>query len=250
MNHQKQTDEVYLYDGSLSGFYCCVLESVYSHALPRAVAPEGEDQLCMFHRKSILTDQAKAARVRASIPRKISARALELVEAVFLSCLEEKEMALLRFLLLGYQTGGRVTNMLSHPDVCPVLAAERHMMGERHLLTGFIRFADYGEGLAATITPKNFVLPFLAGHFIARFPKEDFLIFDKTHKAALIYQGGKAEIIPVDEMTLPEVPPEEARYQAMWKTFYNTIAIEARYNPKCRMTHMPKRYWGNMTEFQ
>ena len=28
-----------------------------------------------------------------------------------------------------------------------------------------------------------------------------------------------------------------------------TIAIEDRYNPKCRMTHMPKRYWENMTEF-
>ena len=28
------------------------------------------------------------------------------------------------------------------------------------------------------------------------------------------------------------------------------IAIEGRYNPKCRMTHMPKRYWNTMTEFQ
>ena len=247
--NQNQSDEVYIYDGSLSGFYCCVFESVYSRSVPGVILPEGEGQMCIFNQKNIPTDQEKAARVRASIPGKISNRALELVESVFLSCLKEKEMALLKFLLLGYKEGRRVDQMISHPDANPIFAAERNMTGEAHLLTGFVRFADYGNGLAATITPKNFVLPFLARHFIDRFPKEDFLIFDKTHKAALVYQGGKAEIIPVDEMTLPEIPPEEAKYQALWKSFYNTIAIEARYNPKCRMTHMPKRYWGNMTEF-
>ena len=35
----------------------------------------------------------------------------------------------------------------------------------------------------------------------------------------------------------------------MWRSFYHTISIEGRYNPNCRMTHMPKRYWGDMTEF-
>ena len=43
---------------------------------------------------------------------------------------------------------------------------------------------------------------------------------------------------------------EELRYRAMWRKFYDTIAIEGRYNPRCRMTQMPKRYWGDMTEFQ
>ena len=32
--------------------------------------------------------------------------------------------------------------------------------------------------------------------------------------------------------------------------FLRTVAIEARKNEKLRMTHMPKRYWGMMTEFQ
>ena len=47
-------------------------------------------------------------------------------------------------------------------------------------------------------------------------------------------------------------PPDEteARYRLLWKRFYDTIAIKERYNPKCRMTQMPKRYWGTMTEFQ
>ena len=35
-----------------------------------------------------------------------------------------------------------------------------------------------------TITPKNYVLPFLKEHFCSRLMNETFLIFDRTHKAA------------------------------------------------------------------
>lgn len=47
-------------------------------------------------------------------------------------------------------------------------------------------------------------------------------------------------------------PPgqEELNYRRLWRRFYDTIAIEGRENPRCRMTHMPKRYWAMMTEFQ
>ena len=74
------------------------------------------------------------------------------------------------------------------------------------------------------------------------------MIFDKTNKAALIYQHGKAEILSIDNVTFPEISENEARYQALWKEFYSTIAIKGRENPRCRMTHMPKRYWENMLE--
>ena len=49
---------------------------------------------------------------------------------------------------------------------------------------------------------------------------------------------------------MPEKGEEEAFYRRLWKQYYNTIAVEGRYNPKCRMGHMPKRYWTDMTEFQ
>ena len=42
----------------------------------------------------------------------------------------------------------------------------------------------------------------------------------------------------------------EANYRILWKRYYDTIAIKERYNPRGRMTNMPKRYWGTMTEFQ
>lgn len=243
-------DLVYLYDGSLPGFYCCVFASVYDKQLPAAITPAGQAQPSLYQQRLIQTEPDKAARVERSIPEKLGGRGQELVQTCFLCNLEDKEMALLRFLLLGYKVGRNAPVMLGHPDVAPLLKAEKHMGGEAHLLKGFIRFSDYGGVLAATISPKNFVLPFLVSHFCLRYPNEHFMIFDKVHKAALVHENGQSRIIPLEGIEFPEADETEEAYRALWKHFYNTVAIEARTNHKCRRTHMPKRYWENMLEVQ
>jgi len=243
-------DTIYAYDGSYHGFLCCVFKSVYSGELPADIVTFKNEPLSLFPIQTVETDVSKATRVLTSIPEKISNQALSLIETVFLSCMPKKELAMLRFLLRGYKQGGRLLSMLGDPDVAPLLKAEKHLLGEVHLLKGFVRFADYDGVLAGTISPKNFVLPFIAGHFTQRFSNEDFLIFDKTHKAALVYKQRKKEIISVDDIQFPPVSESEQQYQNMWKQFYNTISIKARENPRCRMTLMPKRYWENMTEMQ
>jgi len=241
----------YQYDGSLEGFYCCVFESVYQKEAPAAVERADEAQYRLFPPKVIETDPEKADRVRQSIPAKISPEALDLTETVFCSCLEEKELRLLRFLLRGYREGGAFLRRgYSDEQLAALLGARKHLMGEAHLLKGFIRFADYDGHLAASITPKNFVLPFIAGHFAARYRNENFLIFDKTHKAALIYENRSMRMAAAEHIEFPAVSEEEARYRALWKHFYDTVAIESRTNHLCRMTHMPKRYWENMIEMQ
>ncbi|MDL2295063.1 TIGR03915 family putative DNA repair protein, partial [Ruminococcaceae bacterium OttesenSCG-928-D13] len=241
-------DLVYLYDGSMAGFFCCVFRSVYEKEMPGAIWLVYEAQPTMYVQREIETEPDKAERVRRSIPEKIGRRAQELIEAVFLSCLEEKELAMLRFLLLGYQEGRRTLWLYGHPDVHPLLAAEKHLGGEVHLLKGFIRFSDYDGVLGATISPKNFVLPYLASHFAGRYSEERFIIFDKVHKAALIYEKGQSKVVPLEGIEFPEASEEEQQYRALWKRFYNTIAIAGRENPKCRRTHMPMRYWENMLE--
>ena len=96
------SDVIYLYDGSFEGLLCCVHESVYTHELPVDIHPEEAAQPTLFRQKYIAADEEKAARVYDSIPRKISPDAAALVQCVFLSCMPGKELAILRFLLLGY----------------------------------------------------------------------------------------------------------------------------------------------------
>ena len=246
----KACDVVYLYDGSLPGLFCCVYESVYTHELPFAIQAEGEAQMALFFRKRVETDMEKAQKVSAALMEKVSPCAFELMRTAFYSCLAEKEIALLRFALLAFSQGPKVMELLAHPDVAVLLEAERYLLREGHLLKGFVRFSDCDGKLVATISPKNFVLPFIAGHFADRFHNEIFAIYDKTHKAALYYQDGNMELVQLTEAMLPEASESEERYRTLWRQFYKTIAIEDRYNPKCRMTHMPKRYWENMTEMR
>ena len=241
---------VYEYDGSLAGLYQCIYESLSTCRMPLSILSDAQSQCSLLPPLRIHTNTAQAIRVRNAIASGISPRALELSEHAFLTCLQEKEMSILRFVAHGFAQGARTTDDLTHPAVATLLKAETHLLREAHLLTGFVRFADYGGILAASISPKNFVLPLLAPHFTDRFPEESFCIYDRTHHTALLYAEGKAELVDAQMADHTSVSAEELHYQALWKRFHQAIGIKERENHKLRMTHMPKRYWGNMTEMQ
>lgn len=241
--------KAYRYDGSFDGFLCCVFESFLRKETPAAIFPE-DGPYSLYQEKWVATEPEKAARVYRALPARISPQAAELARLAFLTCMPEKELPLLRFLQEGFRTGGRIMNFLADNDVAALKKAVGHLQNEAHLLSGFVRFSEHGGVLTSTITPKNYVLPLLAAHFCTRMPGERFLIFDRTHREALLYKPGEAQIVPMESFTPPPPDQTEEEYRRLWRRFYHTIAIEGRTNHKCRMTHMPKRYWGNMTEFQ
>ena len=96
----------YVYDGSFEGLLCCVYESVYAHLLPQEVVCEADAQPCLFEEVAVRTQPEKAARVFASIARKIGPAAEELVRDTYFSCAPGRELLVLRFLHFGYQTSG------------------------------------------------------------------------------------------------------------------------------------------------
>ncbi len=244
----RRENVTYLYDASFEGFLCCVHESVYAREIPAEIVTQESYIPSFFTPRLIYTDEKRAAKVYASLESKISADAKRLVERVFLSCMEQKELSILLFLLWAYREGARAMRFLSHPLLQPLLAADKYLYNESHLFLEFLRFEDVGGALVAVIEPNNFVLPFLREHFCSRFAIENFLIYDKTHGAALIWQDGKAEIRSLDALTLPPATITETRYRNLWKQFYKTVSIEARENPRGRMTHCAKRYWEHMCE--
>ncbi|MGE5422294.1 MAG: TIGR03915 family putative DNA repair protein, partial [Ignavibacteriales bacterium] len=127
--------------------------------------------------------------------------------------------------------------------------AVQHLQKESHLLKGFLRFSVYQDVLIGVIEPKNQVLPLLTQHFCDRYPEERFFIYDKTHGMALVYQPNQASIIAVENLMLFEPDEKEKYFRELWQLFYDAIEVEGRHNPRCRMSHMPKRYWKHMTEF-
>lgn len=240
--------EAYRYDGSFDGLLCCVFEAISRREQPADIFSRGGEQLSLCPPRDIETDPAKAGRVLRSIPAKISPEALSWVRQGFLSCEPRRETLILDFLRKGYRAGPSVTRMLQDETVSALWKAVRFTGNEAHLLKGFIRFTERGGVLTSVIDPKNTVLPLLAQHFAERLPREKFLIYDRTHGMALVHRPGQCRILPAEEIEFAPESPEEEAFRAMWRQFYKTIAIEGRYNPRCRMTHCPKRYWQNMTE--
>lgn len=244
-----QSDLIYCYDGSFDGLLCCVFESYEKKESPLDIVVAGEAPALLFPTKTIPTDLSKAGRVLASIPKKLGAPALTFVQHSFLTCLSQKELHILHFLRLGYRCGPAVMNMLAADAVNKLFKAVRHLERESHLLKGFLRFSIINNVLVGEIAPKNYVLPLLVQHFCERYPEERFLIHDKTHGMGLVYQPYQSAVIAIAELELPAADANEKKFRELWQLFYDTIAIQGRYNPQCRMSHMPKRYWQYMTEF-
>ncbi|MCL2855117.1 MAG: TIGR03915 family putative DNA repair protein [Defluviitaleaceae bacterium] len=244
-----RTDLAYVYDGSFAGLLCCVHESYYQRELPFIIYDYDHPQDSLFAPKEIFTDPANAQKVEISITNSISKDALEMVRMCYLSNVEGKELAILHFLRLGFKVGKGVVDMLAHDAVHKVAKAAQNVGGEAHLYRGFLRFSEYNGGLVAVFAPKNFILPIFAPHFCDRMPDEHFLIYDKTHKHAFIHQNGEKALIPIDNLELPEADEGEKMYRALWKQFYNTIAIEGRIKPKLQANNLPKRYRNHLTEF-
>ena len=243
------TDLVYIYDGSFEGFLCCIFESYAKKEVPTAICSDEDFIPVLFPTREIQHDREHAARVYRKVAA-CSSYAASLLHRGFLTCMEKREIAMYRLTRKLLREGPGFLRNLSDETAYPIVKAVRHLEGEVHLLKGFTRFSELSGVLGGEIEPKNRVLPLLRGHFCARYCNESFFLYDRTHHESLFYAGGKAVICPLEDFQMALPSEAEAHYRLLWKRFYDTVAIKERYNPRCRRTNMPMRYWGTMTEFQ
>ena len=240
---------IYQYDGSFEGLLCCVFESYTKKERPTAILHDGDEEPSLFEIRAVVTDHAHAQRIYRSLYRR-SPDVGPFLRRAFLTCLPDKEMSIYRFIVKFYREGAPLLSRLSDESYLPLLKAVRHLSSEVEQFRGFTRFSDFDGVLGAEIEPKNRVLPMLRRHFCERYRSEVFFLYDRTHREALLYSGGVSRIVPLERFEMAQPDEEEAGYRRLWRRFYDTIAIEARKNEKLRMTHMPKRYWATMAEFQ
>ena len=243
------TTALYEYDGSFDGFLCCVFDSYIRRERPLAILCGAQEQTSLETIHSVETQPAHARRVAGSI-QKCAPAALSFLRRAFLTCLPEKELLLYRLICRLYDEGPAFLHDPTDPTMYPICRALRHLSGELEKLRGFVRFSAFGGIYAAEIAPKNRVLPALRPHFCARFADQPFLIYDRTHKEALLHAGGRWTIVPMEQFSMALPDETEARYRKLWKTFCDTVAIQSRRNARCQRSHLPLRYRTDMTEFQ
>ena len=99
--------------------------------------------------------------------------------------------------------------------------------------------------------PTNHILFDLSLHFQKRLKQEFWIIKDVKRKLFSIYDKKRFYILQENEFVFPILESEsEQKMRELWKTFYQTIAIQERTNERCRKNFMPKKYWKYITEVQ
>lgn len=213
-----------------------------------------EDTFCLFAEYvEVKTDQEKAEKVIRSVKRKLSEEVFAYIYKAALSYHEEKAERIYRFLVEAFKRGNKILGEYANLAVMPLYELVRNVGNESHLLLGFIRFQELeGKILFARITPKNRVLTIVAPHFADRLNTENWMIYDSVHEEAAVHDIKKGwYLIEAKEADFKRfvTRPTEQEYQGLWKTFFETIAIEARTNEKLQKQMLPLRYRQNIVEF-
>ncbi len=138
---------------------------------------------------------------------------------------------------------------IANPKVAPLLALEKSVMNERHLMQQFMRFEQLeGGAWFARCSPKAAVVPLLMDWFSGRFNTQPFAIYDEVHHMAGVYEGSGWHIVRTDTVNVPKKTEDELAMQRAWQRFYQTVSIDARYHPELRVHFMPKRFWRHLPE--
>lgn len=251
MYQWKFIDTCYIYDGSFNGLLTIVFDCYLSRTIPIKIVPFASELemnlFCQYQEQK--TDEKKANRIYHGVIKNVSSRCLSTAYYVFLSNLPNKEICIVKYLLLGFQIGNKIDHLLTNDLVLNMQKTSKHVFGEYHRLCGLLRFIKLKNGMFyAKLHPDNNILELLGHHFILRLPNENFIIHDKNRNLALLYNKKEYLLTEAAHLEITSLSEEELYYQNLWKCFYQTIGIKERKNSKLRMQYMPKKYWQDLIE--
>ena len=95
----------YAYDGSFAGFLTCVFASYAHREEPMSFSTPEDGRISLWPERTVDTDETRAQRVYRSLAPRLGQEGRRLAVYGFLTCLEERELHLWRFLRLGYDRG-------------------------------------------------------------------------------------------------------------------------------------------------
>ncbi len=237
---QARDDVIFLYDGSYDGLLCAVFRCYTDGILPYRITDTRDT---MLEYRTVETDPDKAARVARGVRNTIGAQAERMMRRAYLSDFDDRGAAVARFVVFGMQHGAATMKMLAQPCVHRLHAISRAVANEAHRNIEFLRFSEINGALVSVIRPTHNVLPLIAQHFVERFPNERLFLYDKVHKIAFRHEGACDELLRLEGFEPGPIDDNEASYRALWETFYNAIEIRPRHNERCRLNHMPLRFW-------
>jgi probable DNA metabolism protein len=159
-------------------------------------------------------------------------------------------MELLEYIVLGFKDQKELQN-INNTAVFYLQNLQKELFRQNHKMTGFVRFVELEDGvLYARIETKFNVVYFLGKHFLKRFNNQNYIIHDTKRQLAFIKNNSFVGVQSVASYELPTLSSSEEKFQKLWKTFFESVAIESRTNKKLQRQMVPLLYRTYMTEFE
>lgn len=252
---------IFLYDKTFDGLLTTVFDAYFRKTFPDILLEEGEP-LPLFYDEvvTVITDREKSDRVWKGLQKKLSGSALSMLTTCWLSELAEVDTLLFRYICKAIDAPASIELNFGDSDVLELSKIWRKVNGERIRITQFARFQKAADGtFFAPFEPEYNALPLAIHHFQNRFADQRWLIYDLKRQYGYYYdlkevievtfESKQAHLVTgmLDESMMAE---DEKVLQQLWKTYFKSIAIKERINPRLHKQHMPVRYWKYLTEKQ
>lgn len=245
----QERDVLWEYDGSFWGMMTVVDRAFSQKILPAEILNPATTAISLFPSEWLATDESRGKQIWRRLQQKLTPDNQAFIRDGFNSTLLDKERALLTAIAIALESRDSLTNFIGHPQVLALQKAIQSLLGEVHLLTGFVRFEYVGAILFSKIAPKHQSLPYLCPHFAERYPNEQLLIYDETHRLLAVIDHGATSFIEDLDCPLSPEDANEVQVQEHWQTFLAAVTIKERSNPALQRSHLPLRFRGNMVDF-
>ena len=190
--------------------------------------------------------------------RKLSATALSVITVTWLSELPQVDVLLFRYIRKAIDAPRTIELNFGDPDVLEVSKIWKKVTNERLRVIQFLRFQKTADGtFFAAVKPIYNVLPLTLTHLKDRFADQCWLLYDLKREYGYYYDRKEAVEVRFEEkeahllsglLSEDLMDADEKLFQQMWKTYFKSIAIKERLNPKLHRQHMPARFWKYMPE--
>ncbi|TNJ36821.1 DNA metabolism protein [Chlorobaculum thiosulfatiphilum] len=240
----------YLYDGTPEGLVSAIASILDSGENPEEAHLAVRQDMLFEEGLFLRTDSAFAE----ALFERLRQRAPDAVQTLWYFMMAEAdglETSLLRYIALAFEHGDRVNGYLTHTSVKAIVGTARKAGRELHRMKGLMRFEQLRDGAwLARMEPDCNVMHPLARHFSRRLRAQEWFIFDARRRSAAHWDGHDLSFGTLEQFSRPELSLEERAVQQLWQTFFKTIAIPERKNPRLQQSNMPAKYWKYLTEKQ
>jgi len=241
---------ILVYDGRFESFLTLVYEVYYSKLQVNEIKKEMPQSLFIDDIVIIEYEEEKSNKVLNALKKEFKKEQFETILNIFMCDTVEFEMDLLDYIIFGFKKKSLLED-ITNQSVFRIKNLEKELFRVNHKMTGFVRFEELEDGtLYAKIETKFNIVYFLGEHFSKRFNNQNFIIHDIKRELAFVHNRYLKGVQNVSSFEIPKHSQSEEKFQKLWKTFFDSVAITSRENKKLQQQWVPLIYREYMNEFK